>query len=193
MVPTCGSIASRSSLPVREDNRWLRRLQADMVTDSRSMRRSQRGQLTVWPARRSHQRFSMSAAIRQSRLGSMPAFSSQSIPSRSIAASVTYTLTSLTDDIARTVTLAGGVRLVLLSVTSRTAGDYLTVGAAASNPWTSPFAGTTPALKVFDLLVLGIGSTDKYAVANGSNEQLKIVNSGSNPITFKLALLGCAT
>ncbi len=109
------------------------------------------------------------------------------------SASVTYTLTALTDDATRAITLAGGVRVLYLSVTSRTAGDFLTVGAAASNPWTSIFAGTTPALKVFDLLVLGVGSTDKYAVTNASNEQLKIINSGSNPITFKLALLGCAT
>ena len=109
------------------------------------------------------------------------------------AASVTYTLTSLTDDATRSITLAGGVRLVYLSVTSRTAGDYLTVGQAASNPWTSPFVGTTPGVKVFDVLILGVGATDKYAVAGGSNEQLKITNSGSNPITFKLALLGCVT
>lgn len=109
------------------------------------------------------------------------------------AGTVTYTLTTLTDDATRAITLAGGVRFLMLTVTSRTAGDFLTVGAAASNPWVAPFAGTTPALKIFDLLILGVGNTDKYAVAAGSAEQLKIVNSGSNPITFKLALLGCAT
>ncbi len=112
------------------------------------------------------------------------------------SASVTYTLTALTDDATRAITLAGGVRVFYLTVTSRTAGDFLTVGAAASNPWTSPFASAnaaTASLKVYDFIALGVGSTDKYAVANGSNEQLKIVNSGSNPITFKVALLGCAT
>lgn len=108
-------------------------------------------------------------------------------------ASVTYTLTNMTDDTARTISMAGGVRFVMIAVTSRTAGDYLTVGQAATNPWTSPFVGTTPGLKVWDLAVLGVGSTDKYAVAAGSNEQLKITNSGSNPITFKPALLGCAS
>ena len=109
------------------------------------------------------------------------------------AASVTYTLTALTDAISRTVSFAGGVKLWGILVTSRTAGDYLTVGAAASNPWTSPFAGTTPAIKVYDLFVLGVGSTDKYAVAAGSNEQIKVVNSGSNPITFNFLMAGCLT
>lgn len=109
------------------------------------------------------------------------------------SANTTYTLTALTDDAGRSITLAGGVRVLVIHVTSRTAGDYLTVGAAGTNPWTSPFNGTAPALKVFDLLVLGVGSTDKYAVTINSNEQLKVTNSGSNPITFKLALLGCAS
>jgi hypothetical protein len=108
-------------------------------------------------------------------------------------ANATYTLTSLTDDAGRSVTMAGGVRMLVLYVTSRSAGDYLTVGAAGTNPWTSPFSGTTPALKVYDLLVLGVGSTDKYTVAAGSNEQLKITNSGSNSITFKVGILGCAS
>ncbi len=106
-------------------------------------------------------------------------------------ANSTYTLTGLTDDAGRSITMAGGVRFLLLYVTSRTAGDFLTVGNAGTNPWTSPFSGTTPALKVYDLLILGIGSTDKYTVAAGSNEQLKILNSGSNSITYKLGILGC--
>ncbi len=111
------------------------------------------------------------------------------------SASQTYTLTALTDDATRAITLAGGVRILVLYVTSRTAGDYLTVGAAAANPWTSFLSGTTPASASISRprFALAVGSTDKYVVANGSNEQLKIVNSGSNPITFKLALLGCAT
>ncbi len=109
------------------------------------------------------------------------------------SASVTYTLTALTDGLGRAVSFAGGVRFWGILVTTRTAGDYLTVGAAASNPWTSPFAGTTPAIKVFDLLVLSVGSTDEYAVAAGSNEQIKIVNSGSNAITFKFIMAGCLT
>lgn len=108
-------------------------------------------------------------------------------------ASTTYTLTSLTDDLGRSLSMAGGVRYLIIYVTSRTAGDYLTVGAAATNPWTSIFSGTTPALKVFTLAILGVDSTDKYAVTAGSNEQLKIINSGSNSITFKIGILGCLT
>lgn len=109
-------------------------------------------------------------------------------------ASVTLTLSALVDQLGRSFSMAGGVRALAIIVTSRTAGDFLTVGAAATNPWSSLFAGTTPALKVWDLLILSVYNTaDKYAVAAGSNEQLKIINSGSNPITFEIALLGCAT
>ena len=110
------------------------------------------------------------------------------------AASVTLTLSNLTDQLGRNFSMVGGVRALALIVTSRTAGDFLTVGAAASNPLTSLFSGTTPALKVWDLLILGVYNTaDKYAVAASSADQLKITNSGSNPITFELALLGCAS
>jgi hypothetical protein len=109
-------------------------------------------------------------------------------------ASVTLTLSALVDQLGRTVSMAGGVRALAIIVTSRTAGDFLTVGAAATNPWTALFSGTTPALKVWDLLVLSVYNTaDKYAVTAASSEQLKITNSGSNPITFEIAILGCAT
>ena len=107
-------------------------------------------------------------------------------------ASITITLSSAVDDLGRTVNFAGGIRLFYLRVISRTAGDYLTVGQAASNPWTAMFTGTTPGLKVYDLAILGVSQTDKYAVTASSNDQIKITNSGSNPITFKVALLGCS-
>lgn len=104
-----------------------------------------------------------------------------------------YTLTAMTDNLGRAVSFAGGVRLWGLVVTSRNAGDYLTIGAAASNPWTSPFSGTTPAIKVYDFFAMGVENTDKYAVANGSNEQVKVVNSGSNSISFQFTFVGCLT
>lgn len=108
-------------------------------------------------------------------------------------ASVTYTLTALVDPMGRTVTFAGGVRGFWIRVLTRTAGDFLTVGAAATNPWTAMFAGTTPAIKVFKFFCVEVDLTDKYAVTAASNEQLKIVNSGSNSITFELGLVGCSS
>lgn len=109
------------------------------------------------------------------------------------AATVTYTLVSLTDGLGRSLSVAGGVRYLGISVTSRTAGDYLTIGQAATHPWTAPFVGTTPGLKVYDLLILGVFGTDKYTVSSGSSDQLLITNSGSNPITFNFVTLGCLT
>lgn len=107
------------------------------------------------------------------------------------SASATYTLTALTDALGRSLTMAGGVRAWGILVTSRTAGDYLTVGAAGTNPWVSFMGGTTPTLKVWDFHFMGVKGTDKYVVTASSNEQLKITNSGSNPITFYLIVLGC--
>lgn len=109
------------------------------------------------------------------------------------SASVTYVMTSLTDGLGRSLSMAGGIRHLGLIVTSRTAGDYLTVGQAGTNPLTSMFVGTTPGIKVYDILILSVLGTDKYTVAGGSNEQLKITNSGSNPITFNFVTLGCLT
>lgn len=105
-------------------------------------------------------------------------------------ANTTYTLTNITDDGGRAVAFANGVRGLLIQVTSRSAGDYLNVGAAASNAWTGLVNSNTAVMKVYDFAAFGVLSTDKYAVANGSSEQVKITNAGSNAITFKLAVLG---
>lgn len=120
----------------------------------------------------------------------MPASSPITLAS---SASVTYTLTSLTDNLGRSISFAGGVRAWGIYVTSRTAGDYLTVGNAASNPWTAFLGGTTPTFKVYDVFFVGVKSTDKYAVTAASNEQIKVTNSGSNSMTFQFIMAGCLT
>lgn len=104
-------------------------------------------------------------------------------------ASVTYTLSSLTDDLGRAVAFTG-VRLLVISVTSRTAGDYLTVGNAASNPWAAPFGGGTHTTKVYTFLAVAADKTDKFVVSSGSSDQLKLVNSGSNSLTFSIHIVG---
>lgn len=105
------------------------------------------------------------------------------------AASQTYTLTSLTDDSGRTKSFANGVRFMAVYVTSRTAGDYLNMGAAATNTWTGLVNSNTAVIKLPDFFATAIGSTDKLSVASG-NDQVKFTNAGSNPITFKLVVWG---
>lgn len=105
----------------------------------------------------------------------------------------TYVLTALTDPLGRPVTFAGGVRGLWVKVTTRVAGDYLTIGAAGTNPWTSMLGGTTPTIKVFKFFCVEVDLADKYAVTASSNEQLKFTNSGSNSLTFEFGLIGCSS
>ncbi len=104
-------------------------------------------------------------------------------------ASITYTLSALTDDLGRSVALVK-TRLLLIRVLARTAGDYLTIGNAASNPWAAPFGGSTQTVKVHHTLLWLADKSDGFAVASGSSDQLKILNSGSNAITFSIAIVG---
>ena len=104
-------------------------------------------------------------------------------------ASVTLTLSALTDDLGRTVAFVN-VDALLVQSTTRTAGDYLTLGNAAADPWTAFLGGTTPTMKHFGLTLILADNTDGFAVASGSNDQLKITNSGSNSMTFKVGIFG---
>jgi hypothetical protein len=103
-------------------------------------------------------------------------------------ASVTYTLSALADDIGRTVAFAR-VRRLSLRITAKTGGDYLTVGGAATNPWTAPWSGT---VTVRDYLLDVAAGATAHVVSAGSSDQLKITNSGSNPLTFEVALSGAS-
>ena len=102
-------------------------------------------------------------------------------------ATITYTLSSLADDLGRSAAMAK-VREYMILVTSRTAGDYLTVGNAATHPWVAWLAGTTPAVMVYDCLLLV--NADGYPVVSGTSDQLLITNSGSHPITFTIVFNG---
>lgn len=107
-------------------------------------------------------------------------------------ATVTYTLSALADLLGRTIPLVHVAALAIV-VTSRTAADFLTVGdptASLAHPFSSHLGGATQSIKVFDLLVLGVGQTDGYAVGSGATDQLLIKNSGTNPITFSIGLIG---
>ena len=107
------------------------------------------------------------------------------------SSTVTLTLSSLTDDLGRNFSMAGGVRYLVLYVTARQAGDYLTITPGASHGWTGFLSGTTPSIKVFKLFLLAVDLTDVYAITAGSNDQVTITNGGSHNITFQYGLGGC--
>ncbi len=103
-------------------------------------------------------------------------------------ASTTYTLSALTDDLGRSVAFVD-VAAIAVRCTTRTAGDYLTLGNATTHSWT-PIWGATGTEKCYGYLLKVADLTDCFAVASGTSDQLKIVNSGSNSITFSIAILG---
>lgn len=92
--------------------------------------------------------------------------------------------------------------LTMLTVTSQTPptwtdGDFLTIGNAGTNKWTA-FIQSSGTILLYSgtqanpgALVVSQGGGG-LAVAAGTSEQLKIVNSGSNPVTFSLILVGAS-
>lgn len=102
------------------------------------------------------------------------------------SASVTYTLSALTDEGGRAVAFARVKKLIVFLVT-RTDGDFLTVGGASSHAWTA-----VPTFEVYDLEAKVNNQTTAFVVTASSSDQLKITNSGSNSITFQIALSGCS-
>lgn len=106
-------------------------------------------------------------------------------------ASVTYTLSALTDDLTRTVAFAK-IRALLIRVMARTAGagEHLVVGNAASNPWAAPFGAVGHTTKVYSTLYAFVDKSDAFAVTASSSDQLKITNNGAAAITFAIALVG---
>jgi hypothetical protein len=107
------------------------------------------------------------------------------------SASITYTLSSLTDDLGRNFSMAGGVHILVIAVTSRTAGDHLTLTPGATHGWTALVSGTSPVIKIWDLFAVSVAQTDGYAISAGSNDQFTITNAGSNSITFNIGIAGC--
>ena len=105
--------------------------------------------------------------------------------------SQTYTLSSLTDGLNRNFSMAGGVRLLVIQVTSRTAGDHLTFAPGVTHGWTALVSGTSPVITIWDFFAVGVGNTDKYAITASSNDQFTIHNAGSNSITFSIGIAGC--
>jgi hypothetical protein len=107
-------------------------------------------------------------------------------------ASVTYTLSALTDTEGRTIAFARVHKLLIWLVT-RTDGDYLIVGNAATHPWTGLCSSGTATLSVYDALAAVAANAVGLVVTSGSSDQVKIHNSGSASITFGINAAGCST
>jgi hypothetical protein len=108
------------------------------------------------------------------------------------SASVTLTLSALTDDLGRTVAFAK-IKRLSIQITAKTGNDALTVGAAASNPIVSLTGGTAPTFSVRRYHLVVADDTNGFAVASGSADQLKFTNSGSASMTFTVSISGTSS
>lgn len=103
------------------------------------------------------------------------------------AAAVTYTLSSLTDALGRTIAFTK-VRALLI-VNKGT--NALTVGDAGTNPWVAPFGGATQTVTVpaGGALLLLAPDASGLAVTASSSDQLKI-DPGANTVEFEISIVG---
>jgi hypothetical protein len=104
-------------------------------------------------------------------------------------ASTTLVLSAFVDDLLRTIAFVRLKRLIV-DITAKTGSDALTVGNATSNPIAS-FTGSgtqTWTVRRYDLKVAD--DATGFAVAAGSADQLKFLNSGSAPMTFTISITG---
>ena len=108
------------------------------------------------------------------------------------SASVTYTLSALTDSQGRTVAFAR-VRKLMIWLATRNDGDYLTVGNATTHAWTGLCSSGTALISVYDALVAVAANKVGLVVSSGSNDQIKITNAGAASITFGINASGCST
>lgn len=108
------------------------------------------------------------------------------------SASVTYTLSAMTDVAGRSIAFARVTKFLLWLVT-RTDGDVLTVGNAGTHPWTAINSSGTATITVADALCVVSAQKAGLVVTSGSNDQVKITNTGSHSITFALQIAGCST
>ena len=107
------------------------------------------------------------------------------------SSSVTLTLSSLTDDLGRNFSMAGGVTYFYINITSRQAGDYLTIAPGATHGWTGFLSGTSPSIKFYRIFLIACDLTDHFPITAGSNDQITITNGGSHNITFAYGIAGC--
>lgn len=101
-------------------------------------------------------------------------------------ASQVYTLSTLLDTLPRNNPFLW-IKAFLLVIKNRQAGDKLTLSPNTTNGWTVWISGAIP---VYRWAGFAVDKTDALPVVPGSNDEIKITNSGSNDITYSLAILG---
>jgi len=83
------------------------------------------------------------------------------------------------------------VRAILLINTATTAGEDLVVGGATSREWRGPLVASGDRLIVpADSCLLVVNKKSGWPVVAGLSDKLRVSNSGSGDITYKIAILG---
>jgi hypothetical protein len=106
------------------------------------------------------------------------------------ATPVTYTLSALTDGLARSVPLTK-VHTIVIAHLGVVDAQPLTIGGAASAPWLAPFGDVSDKVKIYagGVLALSAPLATGFAVAAGTSDQLKL-DPGANTIPFKIHIMG---
>jgi hypothetical protein len=117
---------------------------------------------------------------------------------RTLAISTSETLDlygSLLNPLGETINFAR-IKCIVVELLTTTAAASITVGNAASNPWLGPLGGTTPTMQVRNGGAWASTCSDAtgWPVANGSTDNLKILNDSASAVaTYRLTLIGAKT
>lgn len=101
----------------------------------------------------------------------------------------------LTNEIGDTINFAR-IKSISIELLTTTTASSITVGNAASNPWTGPLGGTTPTITIRNGGFFAASCSDAtgFTVTNASADSLKVLNNdGSNTATYRLTLIGALT
>jgi hypothetical protein len=110
-------------------------------------------------------------------------------------ASVTLTLSALTDDLGRAVNFAR-IKVFLVDNTATTADGYdLAVASGATHGWVAPFGGAAGSVvaKAGGLAFLYAPLATAFPVVAGTSDQVTITNAGAGSVTFNVIIAGVNT
>lgn len=83
------------------------------------------------------------------------------------------------------------IKALLIVNRQATAGDDLLVGGASTHPWGAPFGAAAHQVRVpADSCLLLVNSGAGWGVSAASADQLRIANTGSDSIDYKVVLIG---
>lgn len=98
----------------------------------------------------------------------------------------------LVDALGATITFAR-IRAVIIENLG-TGSNQIIVGGAASNAWTGPFGASTHtvAVRAGGMLAMVNRDSTGWTVTAGTGDLLKIANSASGSVNYRIILIGCA-